>query len=32
VKDFYARMGLHPDPAKAEATAADSVVVQIEMQ
>ena len=32
VKDFYSRMGLHPDPAKIEAAAADSVVVRIELQ
>jgi len=32
VKDFNAGMGLHPDPPKVEATAADSVVVKIEMQ
>ncbi len=32
VKDFYEGMGLHPDPAKIEATAADSVVVKVELQ
>jgi hypothetical protein len=32
VKDFYAGMGLHADPVKVEATAADGVVVKIEMQ
>ena len=32
VKDFYTGMGLHPDPAKIEATAADCVVIRIELQ
>ena len=32
VQDFYAGMGLHPDPAKVEATAGDCVVIRIELQ
>ena len=32
VSNFYGGMGLRPDPAKIEATAAESVVVRIELE
>ena len=31
IKDFYGKMGMHPDPARIEATAAEAVVVRIEL-
>lgn len=31
VKDFYAGIGLKPDPARMEATAKDAVIVRIEL-
>jgi len=32
VNGFYAKMGLHPDPAKIEASAAECVVVRVELE
>ena len=32
VNGFYAKMGLHPDPAKIESSAAECVVVRVELE